>query len=67
MSTAGRRQDDSDKTREETFPGDVCGTSFIFSSPRHGEDQLLGDRAWLPEVWEAFHRGALKRAKADLK
>ena len=55
------------KRREEAFPGDVCGTSFIFSSPSHGEDQTLGDRAWLPEVWEAFRRGTLKRERADLK
>ena len=55
-----------DKRREETFPGDVCGTSFLLS-PSHGEDQTPGDRAWLPEVWEAFHRGTLKRERADLK
>ncbi|CAI9178384.1 unnamed protein product [Rangifer tarandus platyrhynchus] len=65
QASTSRRQDD--KTKEETFPGDVCGTSFIFSLLPRGEDQMLGDRAWLPEVWEAFHRGTLKRARADLK
>lgn len=66
MSTAGRERQDEGRD----LPRGRLWASFIFSSPPHGEDQSRGDRAWLPEVWEAFrssHRGTLKRAKAGLK